>query len=123
MTPGRLAAEPPARHHRGVLRPARLHRLRRDLRAHELSHRIGIAQGYATLGAIGFEGRWDYGAIGTVTNLAARLCAEAARDQILVSQRIATALAGLFDFEAPQALTLKGFHRPVAACTVRGPKD
>ena len=123
MTPGRLAAEPPARHHRGVLRPARLHRLRRDLRAHELSHRIGIAQGYATLGAIGFEGRWDYGAIGTVTNLAARLCAEAARDQILVSQRIATALAGLFDFEPPQALTLKGFHRPVPACTVRGPKD
>ena len=46
-------------------------------RGYELSHGIGIAQGYATLGAIGFEGRWDYGAIGTVTNLAARLCAEA----------------------------------------------
>jgi class 3 adenylate cyclase/CheY-like chemotaxis protein len=91
-------------------------------RGHELSHRIGIAQGYATLGAIGFEGRWDYGAIGTVTNLAARLCAEAASDQVLVSQRIATALADLFDFEPPQALTLKGFHRTVPACTVRGPK-
>jgi class 3 adenylate cyclase len=45
---------------------------------------IGIAQGYATIGAIGFEGRRDYGAIGTVTNLAARLCAEAAGGQILI---------------------------------------
>ena len=58
-------------------------------RGYELSHGIGIAQGYATLGAIGFEGRWDYGAIGTVTNLAARLCAEAAADEVLVSQRVA----------------------------------
>jgi adenylate cyclase len=49
----------------------------------------GIAQGYATIGAVGFEGRWDYGAIGTVTNLAARLCSEAKPGQILVSKRVA----------------------------------
>jgi adenylate cyclase len=122
MTPGRLAAEPPARHHRGVLRPARLHRLRRDLRAHELSHRIGIAQGYATLGAIGFEGRWDYGAIGTVTNLAARLCGEAAGGEILVSQRVHAGVQALVEAEAPQSLALKGFSRPVAAWRVAGLK-
>jgi len=91
-------------------------------RGYDLSHRIGIAQGYATLGAIGFEGRWDYGAIGTVTNLAARLCAEAASDQILVSQRVATSVAALADLEAASALTLKGFHRPVTVCAVRGLK-
>ena len=58
-------------------------------RGYDLAVGIGIAQGYATLGAIGFEGRLDYGAIGTVTNLAARLCAEAAGGQVLVSQRVA----------------------------------
>src|SRR6267378_1379653 len=57
-------------------------------RGYELSLGIGIAQGYATIGAIGFEGRWDYSAIGTVTNLAARLCGEAAGDEILISQRV-----------------------------------
>ena len=56
---------------------------------------IGIAQGYATIGAIGFEGRWDYGAIGTVTNLAARLCGEARGGQILLSTRTATAVEGI----------------------------
>jgi len=50
---------------------------------------VGIAQGYATIGGIGFEGRWDYGAIGTVTNLAARLCSEAEAGQILISSRVA----------------------------------
>ena len=58
---------------------------------HDLGFGVGIAQGYATIGAIGFEGRRDYAAIGTVTNLAARLCAEAAPGQILVSQRICSA--------------------------------
>ena len=52
---------------------------------HDLGFGVGIAQGYATLGRVGFPGRYDYAAIGTVTNLAARLCAEAAADQILVS--------------------------------------
>ena len=55
---------------------------------------VGIAQGYATIGAIGFEGRWDYGAIGTVTNLAARLCGEAEGGQILISSRVAVSGGG-----------------------------
>jgi len=91
-------------------------------RGYELSHGIGIAQGYATLGAIGFEGRWDYGAIGTVTNLAARLCAEAAGDQVLASQRVATHVADVVELEPTPVLHLRGFHRPVPACIVRGLK-
>jgi class 3 adenylate cyclase len=89
-------------------------------RGHELSHGIGIAQGYATLGAIGFEGRWDYGAIGTVTNLAARLCAEAAPDQVLISQRVAASVARIAEMDPPKSLALRGFHRAVSACAVRG---
>ena len=58
-------------------------------RGFDLDFGIGIAQGYATIGAIGFEGRLDYGAIGTVTNLASRLCGEAKPGQILLSQRVA----------------------------------
>ncbi len=92
-------------------------------RGHELSHRIGIAQGYATLGAIGFEGRWDYGAIGTVTNLAARLCGEAAAGQILISGRVAAATEHLIDSDEIGALTLKGFVRPLPTWNVRGLKD
>jgi class 3 adenylate cyclase len=92
-------------------------------RGYELSHGIGIAQGYATLGAIGFEGRWDYGAIGTVTNLAARLCAEAAGDQGLVSQRVGSQVADLVELEPTPVLNLRGFHRPVSACVVRGLKE
>ena len=57
-------------------------------RGYELDLGIGIAKGFATIGAIGFEGRWDYGAIGTVTNLAARLCGEAKPGQILISPRL-----------------------------------
>ncbi len=91
-------------------------------RGYELSHGIGIAQGYATLGAIGFEGRWDYGAIGTVTNLAARLCAEAAADQVLISQRVATSVASFVETEPARTLSLRGFHRPVAACALRALK-
>ena len=73
---------------------------------------MGIAQGYATIGAIGFEGRWDYGAIGTVTNLAARLCGEAKGGQILVSSRVAGALEELIELEEVGRLTLKGFSGP-----------
>jgi len=90
-------------------------------RGYDLAVGIGIAQGYATLGAIGFEGRLDYGAIGTVTNLAARLCAEAAGGQVLVSQRVAAAVEGLAAVEAVGLLTLKGFARPVPAFAVGGP--
>src|SRR6266536_2384776 len=69
-------------------------------RGHELGFGVGIAQGYATLGRIGFEGRFDYAAIGTVTNLAARLCGEAENGQILVSQRVHAAVEELVEAEA-----------------------
>ena len=82
---------------------------------YELDFGIGIAQGYATIGGIGFEGRWDYGAIGTVTNLASRLCGEAKPSQILVSQRLLGTVEELVDVEPVGELTLKGFHRPVTA--------
>jgi len=85
---------------------------------YDLDFGVGIAQGYATIGAIGFEGRWDYGAIGTVTNLAARLCGEAKPGQILVPQRLLGAVEAIVEAEAVGELTLKGFHRPVAAFNV-----
>ncbi len=80
---------------------------------YDLTVGIGIAQGYATIGAIGFEGRWDYGAIGTVTNLAARLCAEAKAGQILIPQRLLSAVEHLVEAEPVGELTLKGFRRAV----------
>jgi adenylate cyclase len=76
---------------------------------------VGIAKGYATIGAIGFEGRWDYGAIGTVTNLAARLCGEAKAGQILISQRLLVTIEDLVDAEPAGELILKGFQRPITA--------
>ena len=85
---------------------------------YELELGVGIAQGYATIGAIGYEGRWDYGAIGTVTNLAARLCGEAQPGQILISKRLLAATAELFDVESVGELALKGLHRPVTAYNV-----
>jgi adenylate cyclase len=91
-------------------------------RGYDLALGVGIAQGYATIGAIGFEGRWDYGAIGTVTNLAARLCGEAKGGQILVHQRVATTIEGLADLEEIGPLTLKGLLRPVSAFNVIGLK-
>jgi len=76
---------------------------------------VGIAQGYATIGGIGFEGRLDYGAIGTVTNLASRLCGEAMPGQILVPQRLLGTVEDLVEAESVGELTLKGFHRPIGA--------
>src|SRR3984893_13446373 len=87
-------------------------------RGYDLHLGIGIDQGYATIGAIGFEGRWDYGAIGIVTNLASRLCAEARPGQILVSQRLLGRVEELVEAAAVGELTLKGFHRPVLAYQV-----
>jgi len=87
---------------------------------HDLGFGVGIAQGYATIGAIGFEGRFDYAAIGTVTNLAARLCAEAAPGQILVSQRIHAAAQEILVADSVGELTLRGFTRPVRAHNVLG---
>ena len=87
-------------------------------RGYDLDLSMGIAKGYATIGAIGFEGRRDYAAIGSVTNLASRLCAEASHDQILISQRIYAAIADLVDVKDVGPLQLKGFHRPVVAYDV-----
>jgi len=89
---------------------------------YELDFGVGIAQGYATIGAIGFEGRWDYGAIGNVTNLAARLCGEAQPGQILVSRRLYGSLEELIEVEPAGELSLKGFSRPVTAFNVTGLK-
>lgn len=85
---------------------------------HELGFGIGIAQGYATIGAIGFEGRWEYGAIGSVPNLAARLCGEAKPGEILVPQRLLGNVEESVEIESVGELMLKGFHRPVAAYNV-----
>jgi len=81
----------------------------------ELDFGVGIALGYATIGAIGFEGRWDYGAIGTVTNLASRLCGEAKAGQILISQRVLGGIEAWVETEPAGELSLKGFHRPITA--------
>ena len=90
---------------------------------YELGFGVGIAQGYATIGAIGFEGRWEYGAIGTVPNLAARLCGEAKPGEILVPQRLLGTVDELVEAEPAGELTLKGFHRPVAAYNIVRLKD
>jgi adenylate cyclase len=89
---------------------------------YELDFGVGIAQGYATIGAIGFEGRLDYGAIGTVTNLAARLCGEAKPGQILIPQRLLGSVENFVDAESVGELHLKGFHRPVTAYNIVGLK-
>jgi adenylate cyclase len=81
----------------------------------ELGAGIGIAYGYATLGAIGFEQRIDYGAIGTVTNLAARLCSEAPAGEILVSQRVHAEVDSLFRTESIGPVTLHGLSKPQLA--------
>jgi adenylate cyclase len=85
---------------------------------YDLDCGMGLGQGYATLGAIGFEGRWDYGAIGTVTNLAARLCGEAKPGQILVPRRLLGTVEDLVEAEAVGELSLKGFHRSITAYNV-----
>jgi class 3 adenylate cyclase len=89
-------------------------------RGHDLGFSVGIAQGFATLGRIGFEGRFDYAAIGSVTNLAARLCADAAPWQVLVTRRVQAAIAGSAVTELVGDLELRGFARPVTAFAVRG---
>ena len=87
-------------------------------RGYDLNLGVGISQGYATIGAIGFEGRWDYGAIGTVTNLAARLCGEAQPGQILVPRRLLGTVEHLVEAEAIGELSLKGFHRPITTYNI-----
>jgi Adenylate cyclase, family 3 (some proteins contain HAMP domain) len=87
-------------------------------RGHELDLSVGIALGYATLGKIGFEGRYDYGAVGSVMNLASRLCDEALPGQIVVSERVLAEAGDVVEAETAGALTLKGFGKPVDAFTV-----
>jgi adenylate cyclase len=91
-------------------------------RGHELNLGIGIAQGYATLGAIGYEGRWDYAAIGNVTNMSARLCGEAKGGQIVTNQKTLNAAESPVESEPLGEFTLKGFTRPVAAFNILGIK-
>src|SRR6266566_223207 len=89
-------------------------------RGFEIGFGIGVAQGYATLGRIGFEERVDYTAIGTVTNLAARLCAEAQDGQILLSKRVAVAVEGIVSLDEIGNLALKGLSQAIAVYNVAG---
>jgi adenylate cyclase len=87
---------------------------------HDLGFGIGIAHGYATIGRIGFEGRFEYSAIGTVVNLAARLCADAKDGQILIDGKVQSAVEEVAGTEPAGELVLKGFHRPVRSFNVSG---
>jgi len=87
---------------------------------YDLGFSVGIAQGFATLGRVGFEGRFDYAAIGTVTNLAARLCDVASAGQMLVSQRVHAAVEDLVVSTEVKELQLKGFSRPITAYSIVG---
>jgi len=80
---------------------------------------IGIAHGFATLGAFGFEGRWDYSAVGTVVNLASRLCSEAHNGQILIDRRAWAALDERAEVEPVGPLTLKGYSKPIDAYALK----
>lgn len=85
---------------------------------HDLALGIGIAQGFATIGGIGFDGRLDYGAVGTVTNMAARLCGEAKGGQILTNRKTLSQFEHLVDASAIGDLTLKGFAKPVSVFSI-----
>jgi adenylate cyclase len=92
-------------------------------RGHDLDFGAGIALGYATCGEVGFEGRYDYAAIGAVTNLASRLADEATGGQILIAQRLYAEVESHVDVEPVGELTLKGFQRPVAVFNVVAVRD
>ena len=87
-------------------------------RGYDLGFGVGIACGYATLGRVGFEHRLDYAAIGTVPNLASRLCDQAKAGQILISQRVYAAVEGRVEAESVGELGLKGFLKPTSAFNV-----
>jgi adenylate cyclase len=86
---------------------------------HELGFGIGIAYGYATLGCVGFEGRFQYSVTGTVANLAARLCDQAKSGEILIDSKVHAAVESMAELEPVGELALKGLHRPVLAFNVR----
>ena len=90
---------------------------------HELGFGIGIASGHATLGCIGFEGRFQYSATGTVANLASRLCDQASDGQILLDIKVCSSVESYFELEPAGELALKGLHRPVKTFNVRGFKE
>jgi adenylate cyclase len=92
-------------------------------KGHDLALGMGIDQGYATLGRIGFEGRFDYSAIGSVTNRAARLCAEALAWQVLVSDRVLAAVENVADSEYVAEMQPKGFSRSVRVHNITSVKD
>jgi class 3 adenylate cyclase len=83
-------------------------------RGHDLRLGVGIATGYATCGQIGFEGRFEYSAVGTVVNLAARLCSQALGGEVLASERVVAPLADAVVTESAGSIELKGIARPVA---------
>jgi class 3 adenylate cyclase len=87
---------------------------------HEIGYGIGIAHGFATLGTIGYEGRFDYAAIGTVSNVASRLCDEAKPGQILISPRVLTKVENAVTVEPVGEFELKGIRRPLAAYNLVG---
>jgi class 3 adenylate cyclase len=89
---------------------------------HDLGFGIGIAHGFATMGTIGFEGRFDYAAIGTVSNVASRLCDEAKPGQILISPRVLMAVENDVEVELISEFSLKGIRRPMAAYNVLAQK-
>jgi adenylate cyclase len=89
-------------------------------RGYSLALGIGISTGFATLGAIGFEGRWDYAVIGSVTNLSARLCGEAKAGEILLERKTLARLEGVSKTEEAGELTLKGFSKIIPAFRLLG---
>jgi len=89
---------------------------------HEIGFGIGVAHGFATLGTIGFEGRFDYAAIGTVSNVASRLCDEAKPGQILISPRVLMAVEKDIMVELVGDFALKGIRRPLTAYNVLAAK-
>jgi adenylate cyclase len=88
-------------------------------KGHVLGFGVGLAQGYATMGTIGFEDRFEYTAIGAVVNLAARLCADAGDGQILTSSRLAAAISDIVKIDELGERTLRGISRPVAVVNLR----
>jgi class 3 adenylate cyclase len=103
----------------------RMRELQRHWNTHGyvLGFGVGIARGYVTLGEIGFRGRMHYGAIGSVANLASRLCDEAKGDQILIGPRAFREVKDLIDAEPLGTLMLKGFARPIEVHNVIGLKE
>jgi adenylate cyclase len=92
-------------------------------RGHRVGLGIGIAQGEATLGVIGFESRWEYAAIGNIPNLAARLCGEARAGEILIDAQTERDVAHAVDTESVEPLQLRGFQQPIVAFRLRGPRS